>query len=91
MLNISKNSKIAFHWKVSPYDYSKDALNSIISKASKKYGISKDKIRVIPDFITIDDKGDEISINKDIVQNIQDPNFQLQLFDDYLNVNNITC
>ena len=38
MLNLSKNSKIAFHWKVSPYDYSKDALNSIISKASKKYG-----------------------------------------------------
>ena len=90
MLNISKNSKITFHWKVSPYDYSKDALNSIISKASKKYGISKDKIRVIPDFITIDDKGDEISITKDIVQNIQDPNFQLKLFDDYLKVNNIT-
>ena len=45
MLNISKNSKITFHWKVSPYDYSKDALNSIISKASKD-GIEFDGVKI---------------------------------------------
>ena len=89
MLEVGKNSRITFHWKVSPYDFSKDKLNSIISKASKKYSIPKDKIRVIPDFISIDEKGSEISINKDIIQNIQDPNFQIKLFKDYLKLNNI--
>lgn len=89
MREIGGKSRITFHWKVSPYDYSKDKLNSIISKASKKYGISKDKIRVIPDFIVIDENGDEVSVNKDIVQNIQDPSFQLKLFDEYIKVNHI--
>ena len=89
MIDIKDTSRITFHWKVSPYDYSKDKVNSIISKASKKYSIPKEHIRVIPDFVTVDDKGSEISINKDIIQNIQDPNFQVKLFDDYLKLNNI--
>lgn len=89
MREIGSKSKITFNWKVSPYDYSKDKLNTIISKASKKYGIPKDKIRVIPDFIMTDEDGAEISVNKDIVQNIQDPSFQLKLFEEYININHI--
>lgn len=89
MINIKKNSKITFHWKVSPYDYSKDKENNIISKASKKYSIPKEHIRVIPNFVLSQDGSSEISINKDIIQNIQDPNFQVKLFDDYLKLNNI--
>ena len=89
MLEVGKNARLTFHWKVSPYDFSKDKLNSIISKASKKYSIPREKIRVIPDFLSIDEKGSEISINKDIIQNIQDPSFQIKLFKDYLKLNNI--
>ena len=89
MLEVGKNAKLTFHWTVSPYDYSKDKVNSIISKASKKYSIPKDKIRVVPNFVSIDEKGSEISINKDIIQNIQDPSFQVKLFKEYLKVNNI--
>ena len=69
-MDISKNSRITFHWKVSPYDYSKDKVNAILSKASKKYSIPKEHIRVIPDFVLLDDKGSEISINKDIIRRI---------------------
>ena len=89
MLEVGKNARLTFHWKVSPYDFSKDKLNSIVSKASKKYSIPREKIRVIPDFLSIDEKGSEISINKDIIQNIQDPSFQIKLFKDYLKLNNI--
>jgi len=89
MLKVKNNSKITFHWKVSPYDYSKDKVNSIIAKASKKYSIPKEHIRVIPNFTIADESGSEISINKDIIQNIQDPNFQIKLFNDYLKLNNI--
>lgn len=89
MTDIKSNSRITFHWKVSPYDFSKEKVNSIISKASKKYSIPREHIRVIPDFLTVDDNGSEISINKDIIQNIQDPNFQIKLFKDYIKQNNI--
>lgn len=89
MIDIKSNSRITFHWKVSPYDFSKEKVNSIISKASKKYNIPREHIRVIPDFLTVDENGSEISVNKDIIQNIQDPNFQIKLFKDYLSQNNI--
>ena len=58
MLEVGKNARLTFHWKVSPYDFSKDKLNSIISKASKKYSIPREKIRVIPDFLSIDEVKD---------------------------------
>jgi len=89
MTNLGKNAKITFHWKVSPYDFSKEKESSIISKASKKYSIPREHIRVIPDFVMSENDGSEISINKDIIQNIQDPNFQIKLFNDYLKLNNI--
>jgi DNA repair exonuclease SbcCD ATPase subunit len=89
MIDIKEKAKITFHWKVTPYDYSNDKVNSIKAKASKKYGIPKDKITVVPDFIMIDQDGTELSINKDVVQNIQDPNFQIRLFEEYIKVNNI--
>ena len=89
MIDIKSKSKINIHWKVSPYDYSKEKLNSLIAKASKKYSIPKDRIKVIPEFIVANDGG-EISLATDIIQNIQDPQFQLKLFQDYLNINKIT-
>ena len=89
MLEIRPKAKINIKWKVSPYDYSKEKLNSLISKCSKKYGIPKDKIKVIPDFIT-SNNGSEVKLTTDIIQNIQDPQFQLKLFKDYLEMNNIS-
>ena len=89
MTEVGKKSKITFHWKVSPYDYSKEKVNSIIAKASKKYGIPRERIRVVPDFLMVDEKGKEMSLSKDVIQNIQDPNFQLKLFDEYIRINDI--
>ena len=51
MIDVKSKSKINIHWKVSPYDFSKEKLNSLIAKASKKYEIPKDRIKVIPEFI----------------------------------------
>ena len=90
MIDEKSKSKINIHWKVSPYDFSKEKLNSLIAKASKKYEISKDRIKVIPEFIISNDGSGDIVLATDIIQNIQDPQFQLKLFQDYLNVNKIT-
>ena len=89
MLKIGKNARINLHWKVSPYDFSKEKMNSAIAKASKKYGIPREHVRVTPDFVTQTDNGEKISLTSDIVSNIQDPVFQLKLFKDYLRINNV--
>ena len=89
MLEIGSDAHINLHWKVSPYDFSKEKLNTIISKMSNKYKIPKEHIRITPEFITVTDNGEKIVLTSDIISNIQDPTFQLKLFQDYLRINNI--
>lgn len=89
MIDVKEKSKIHLHWKVSPYDYTKEKEKALEVKLSSKYGIPKDRVKVIPDFILVDDKGKEVSLNNDIIQNIQDPNFQVKLFADWLALNNV--
>ena len=89
MIDVKEKSKIHLHWKVSPYDYTKEKEKTLEVKLSSKYGIPRDRVKVIPDFILVDDKGKEVSLNNDIIQNIQDPNFQVKLFADWLALNNV--
>ena len=90
MIDVRKKSRIHMHWKVSPYDYSKEKLNSMEAAVSKKYGIPKDKVKVIPEFILTNNNGEQVSMNEEIIQNIQDPVFQVQLFKEWLELNKIT-
>lgn len=90
MIDIKPKSKIHIHWRVSPYDYSKEKLNSLEAAVSKKYGIPKEKVKVIPEFIMTDTNGEKVSMNEEIIQNIQDPVFQVQLFKEWLEMNKIT-
>lgn len=89
MIDIKEKSKIQIHWKVSPYDYSKERMNLIQAKVSNKYKISKDRIKIIPDFIVLGNDGEKIALTSEVIQNIQDPQFQLKLMRDWLIVNNV--
>ena len=89
MIDIKSKSKINVKWKVSPYDYSKEGEKTIISKLSKKYGLPKESVRVTPVITMVDDNGDEVSFGNENIQNIQDPEFQVKLFSDYIKMNNI--
>lgn len=89
MIDVKSKSKIHIHWNVSPYDYSKESENSIIAKISEKYNISKDRVKVIPNFIIQSDTDGDIALASDVIQNIQDPLFQVKLFKDYLKLNDI--
>ena len=90
MIDIKSKGRINVHWNVSPYDYNKEREKSLIAKFSKKYNLPKEKIKVIPEFLMIDDEGKEISLNNDVIQNVQDPQFQIKLFESYLKTKNIT-
>ena len=89
MLKINKKSKVQVHWKVSPYDFSQDSMKMIQSKMSKKYGIPKDNIKILPDFIMLDNNGDNISVSNDVINNIQNPDFQISLFQEFIKENQI--
>lgn len=89
MINIGTNAKLHFHWKVNPYDFSKEKENSLLSKISNKYSIPKDRVKIIPEFIMLNAEGEKISVANDVISNIQNPQFQLKLFQEYLLVNGI--
>ena len=89
MIEVKSKSKINVNWKVSPYDYSKETLNLIQSKFSKKYSIPKNKVTVVPNFIMLNGDEEQVSLRDDVIQDIQDSKFQLQLMKDWLALNNI--
>ena len=73
MIDVKPKSKIHMHWKVSPYDYSKEKEHSLESAISKKYGLPKERVKVIPEFMMVNSNGEQVSMNEEIIQNIQDP------------------
>ena len=86
MKEVNKKSKVVICWKVSPYDYSNDKVRDIISVASNKYGIPKHSIKVLPQFVTQNKDGKDVTITNDITSNIQKPEFQRNLFKEYLSM-----
>lgn len=89
MLNVGKNSRFLIKWKTNIYDFSKEKENEIKVAFAKKYGIEKEHVKVVPEFIIVDKEGNELDMAKDVITNIQDPKFQTKLFKEYLDINNI--
>ena len=89
MIELGSKARVPVNWNVSMYDYSKDKEKEIISKISKKYSIPKEKIRISPQFFTLGENGEDLSVTTEIIQNIQDPMFQQKLFKEYLSLNDI--
>ena len=86
---VGKNARFLVSWKVSPYDFTKERENEIKSKFAAKYGIDRNHIKVVPEFILLDPDGKELTVAKDVITNIQDPSFQVKLFKEYLDINKI--
>ena len=89
MINIPKNGKIKVSWKPNIYDYSRDREKEIITLFSKKYNIPKEQIKIEAKPVNVNKLGKEVSISKDIVENVQKPSFHHSLFKRYLRENNI--
>ena len=88
-INIPTEARVKIEWSDDPINYSYQNKNKIISYIKDKYGISKDHIKVAFIPKRINEKGEEVNINTEIIENIQDLNFQLKLFKDYLRNNDI--
>lgn len=89
-VEIGQLSKVEIQWNVRPVDYSAEKADEIRSKMAFKYGIPKKNTYINANFIKQNSNGENEIATADIVQNIQDPKFQQELFKQYLVDNNIT-
>ena len=88
-LNIGQNAILTIEWNVRPVDFSREKELNIIETTASKYGIPKEHVKVVPNFITLNARGEEVALTNDTIQNIQDPKFQQHLFKVYLDENGI--
>lgn len=89
MIEVKNTSKLIFELNALQIDYNKEKEDSLIELISKKYNVPKNRIEFNFVPITINDKGEKISLNNNIIENIQDPKFQSSLFEEYLTLKNI--
>ena len=89
-LEIGQLAKVEVQWNVRPVDYSTEKADEIRSKMAIKYGIPKKNVYINANFIKKNSNGETEIATADVVQNIQDPKFQQELFKQYLEENNIT-
>ena len=89
-VNVGEKSHILIDWNDNPINYSHEAKKHLISVVSERYGVPKSAVRV--NFIPkkYDKEGKLINVSSEIINNIQDPVFQIKLFNDYITENNIT-
>lgn len=88
-IEIGQQSKVEVQWNVRPVDYSVEKADEIKAKMALKYGIPKKNVYINANFIKKANNGENEVATANIVQNIQDPRFQQELFKEYLKENNI--
>lgn len=89
MIDFKSKPKVEIRWNVNPYDYSQEAQENILEKFSTKYNIPKEVIKIVPCFTSVTEDGEEISLAKDIISDINDVRFQLSLFKEYIKISGI--
>lgn len=89
-VNVGKKAKIVIEWKDKPENYSYESKKHIQSIVSERYGVPKESVKI--NFIPLqyNEKGEVIDVSTDIINNIQDPKFQIKLFNDYIIESKIT-
>lgn len=83
-MEVGKKAKVEVVWEVLPIDYSQEKENNMATLMANKLGLPRESVRVVPRFVRKDESGNDVLFTNDIVTNIQDPQFQLRLFDDYV-------
>lgn len=87
--NINPTDKIVVDVLMYQIDLNPSKLQSMRKEIADKYGLPLRNISINPKPITVDDKGNPVSLTSDIITNIQDPKFQQELFKEYIKMKEI--
>jgi len=88
-VKVGKKAKINVEWNDNPINYSHEAKKNIISVMADRYGIPKESVKVSFNAVKLNENGEQINVSSEVINNIQDPKFQLKLFNDYITENKI--
>ena len=86
LVDVGKHSRFTIKWEVQTINYTKEAENTAIAKAAKKYGLDVKQINLQPVFTT-EANGKALSLAEDSDMNVLDPKFQMELYKDYMERN----
>ena len=89
MVKVNPTDKLVFDLEMFQIDFNEQKKESLRKEISEKYGVPLKNVEVNFVPVTVDDKGDKISLASDIITNIQDPKFQQQLFEEYIKTKGI--
>lgn len=87
---IGKKSKVDIQWNVIPSNYSLEKAETLRVEMAKKYNIPKENVTITPNFIKLNSNGEVVAMTNEVIENIQDPKFQQNLFLKYFEENGIT-
>lgn len=86
---IKPTDRLIFDLKMLQIDYNDKKKEALRHTIAEKYGVPVKNVEVnfIP--ITVDENGEKMSLASNIINDIQDPKFQVHLFEEYLKLKNI--
>lgn len=87
--DIKPTDRLVFDLKMLQIDYNDKKKEALRHEIAEKYGVPVKNVEINFVPITIDEKGEQISLASNIINDIQDPKFQLQLFNDYIKLKGI--
>lgn len=89
MIEVKSTDKLVFDLEMLQIDYNEEKINSLKQKISDKYNVPLKNVELnfIP--ITQTKDGERISLTSDVISNIQDPKFQVELFKEYIEAKNL--
>lgn len=84
MIEVKPTDKLVFDLEMMQIDYNEEKINCLKQKISDKYKVPLKNVvlNFIP--ITQTKDGGRISLTSDVITNIQDPKFQIELFKEYI-------
>lgn len=89
MIQVKPTNKLVFDLEMLQIDYNEEKINSLKQKISDKYNVPLKNVELNFKPITQNKNGERISLTSDVINNIQDPKFQIELFKEYIETKNI--
>lgn len=88
-VNIKPTDKLVFDLEMMQIDYNEQKINSLKQEISDKYNVPLKNIVIDFKPISLNNNGERVALTSNIIDNIQKPEFQQNLIDEYLRINEI--
>ncbi len=86
MVNIKETDKIHVEIHMPQYEYNKQKIKEVKKEFAKKYNVSEKQIEIEFKPVSIDENGEKISLIAEVKNNIQNPSYQKELMQKYINL-----